>query len=353
MAVAAKTIFEQNLIDVQYANRVGLYLSQFRVLKTRPYLARFRCPVCGDSQKNKTKARGFFYADTAAGNKLRFKCHNGCPSSTFRNFLKTQNPALFKEYVFDLYTKPVQPDHGSDIRSSDEPETEKAKLQIGTGLRQINDLEEDHPARAYCIQRRIPNSGLELLLYTPNFTKFVNSQIPGKLKDTFKEPRLIIPFTNEAGECYGFQGRSFDPDATMRYVSIMLNTDEVKCFGRHRINTNKMIYVLEGAIDSLFVDNAIASTQGDLLNVDGLFPGARKCYIPDKDRRNPQILKIIEKLIARKKSVCLLPTDLPGKDINEIVINTGMSQPQLMSMIKANTYEGLRLKLEFAKWRKM
>ena len=42
-------------IDVKYINLISSRLSKFK--KIKPYLYNFRCPICGDSKKNKNKAK--------------------------------------------------------------------------------------------------------------------------------------------------------------------------------------------------------------------------------------------------------------------------------------------------------
>ena len=46
-------------IDIKYLNIISPQLQKFK--KKGNNLWNFRCPYCGDSQKNKTKARGFVY----------------------------------------------------------------------------------------------------------------------------------------------------------------------------------------------------------------------------------------------------------------------------------------------------
>jgi len=46
-------------IDLNYISKIQPRLQQFK--KKRDYLFNFRCPVCGDSKKSKTKARAYLY----------------------------------------------------------------------------------------------------------------------------------------------------------------------------------------------------------------------------------------------------------------------------------------------------
>ena len=57
-----------DIIDSKY---IGLVSS--RLQKVKADLYNFRCPICGDSQKHKNKARGYMYPVKAD---MNFKCHN-------------------------------------------------------------------------------------------------------------------------------------------------------------------------------------------------------------------------------------------------------------------------------------
>ena len=46
-------------IDLNYISKIQPRLQQFK--KKRDYLFNFRCPVCGESKKSKTKARAYLY----------------------------------------------------------------------------------------------------------------------------------------------------------------------------------------------------------------------------------------------------------------------------------------------------
>ena len=60
-----------NYIDLDYISKIQPRLQQFK--KKRDYLYNFRCPVCGDSKKSKTKARAYLYR---VKSDMFFKCHN-------------------------------------------------------------------------------------------------------------------------------------------------------------------------------------------------------------------------------------------------------------------------------------
>ena len=85
-----------NHVDSKFINLLSAKLQKFKRVKSNLY--NFRCPICGDSQKNKSKTRGYLYSVKADVN---YKCHNCGASMTFSSFLKQQDPILHKQYVFE------------------------------------------------------------------------------------------------------------------------------------------------------------------------------------------------------------------------------------------------------------
>ena len=87
-----------DLIDSKYIGLVSSRLQKFKRVKADLY--NFRCPICGDSQKNKTKARGYVFAK---GNNLYYRCHNCGVSTSVGNFIKAVDESLYREYVLERY----------------------------------------------------------------------------------------------------------------------------------------------------------------------------------------------------------------------------------------------------------
>ena len=87
-----------DIIDSKYVTLVSSRLDKFKRVKANLY--NFRCPICGDSQKHKNKARGYLYRVKTNTN---FKCHNCGASSSLNNFLKQIDPTLHKQYVMEKF----------------------------------------------------------------------------------------------------------------------------------------------------------------------------------------------------------------------------------------------------------
>ena len=87
-----------DLVDSKYIGLVSSRLQNFKRVKADLY--NFRCPICGDSQKHKNKARRYFYQVKTNTN---FKCHNCGASLSFNNFLKQIDPTLHKQYTMEKF----------------------------------------------------------------------------------------------------------------------------------------------------------------------------------------------------------------------------------------------------------
>jgi hypothetical protein len=177
--------------------------------------------------------------------------------------------------------------------------------------------------------------------------------IPDKFEDVEKdEPRLIIPFLDKDKNLFGFQGRSFRSTG-IRYITIMLNEDQPKIFGLDTMDTSKDIYVVEGPIDSLFLPNAIASAGGDLISPLQQLDVQKEGFVIvyDNEPRNKETVKKIEKAIDSGYRVCIWPTALEQKDINDMVL-AGYTKEKVKDIIDECTYSGATGKLHLAIWRK-
>ncbi len=79
-------------IDSKFIGLVSSRLEKFKRVKANLY--NFRCPICGDSKKNKSKTRGYLYA---VKDNTNFKCHNCGASLSLNNFIKKLGTTLHKQ----------------------------------------------------------------------------------------------------------------------------------------------------------------------------------------------------------------------------------------------------------------
>ena len=322
-----------DLIDSKYIGIISSRLQKFKKVKNNLYT--FRCPICGDSQKNKNKTRGYFYM---VKNNTNFKCHNCGASMSLNNFLKTIDTTLHKQYTLEKFKE----GHTGRNFVVEEP-TFTFKKPVFKSKLDLPKASEDPDAKRYLEKRKL---NPEKFYFTDSFKRWTNTK-----KQTFDtigrdEPRIIIPMYNEDKNLIGFQGRSLIPNS-VKYITVMLEDEAPKIYGLDTINEDLPIYVVEGPFDSTFVNNSVAlcGSDGDL----GYFKGSDTILVYDNEPRNREIVNRIGKCIDRGEKVVIWPSGIEEKDINDMVL----SGHDVMSMIKLNTYSGLEAKVKFNSWKKV
>ena len=333
-------IYTMSYIDSKYLNILSPQLLKFQ--KKGDYLWNFRCPYCGDSQKSRSKARGFVYRKK---NDLFYKCHNCGIGATLGNLIKYLDSKIHKDYIMERYQKGVKTNNPEPEFKFDVPVFRKKGIL--KDLTSIASLPEGHPAKRIIKDRLIPSKSLADLYLCESFYKFTNTLIPNKFPSLDGDhPRLLIPFRDEEGEVFAYQGRAFGNEQP-KYLTIKLNESKNKIFGLDRINKEKQIYVVEGPIDSLFLDNCIAVAGSDLNKIEGDLT-----IIFDNEPRNREIVKQIEKVINSGRNIVLWPESMKYKDINDMILG-GYSKSEIQQIIMDNTFSGVEAKLRFTEWKKI
>lgn len=340
-------------IDNKYAQILGTRLRNFK--QKNDYNWNYSCPVCGDSSKNKLKARGYIYR----GNQELFvKCHNCGYSTNLGNLIKYVDAKLYDEYVLERYKSGASKYHGhKDIKSTSvvlETNTEELLTDsILDSLSRLDTLSTTHPAVKYLIKRKIPKDKWHLLYFAPKFKAFTNSVI-AKFQEPIKDdhPRMIIPFFTPAGKCFAFQGRAYGAEEP-KYYTIKIDETQEKIYGLDRLDYSKRIYVVEGPIDSLFLSNCIAVSGAsfDTPTIRKLLTNAT--IVMDNEPRSREITKFLEKNINAGYSVCMFPEHINQKDINDMVLHDDKTSDELIDIINKNTFTGIEAKLKYTTWKKI
>ncbi len=334
-------------IDTKYCSIVGSRLRNFK--QKNDYLWNYSCPVCGDSTKNKLKARGYIYRKKSD---LFVKCHNCNYGTNLGNFIKYVDPTLYNEYVLERYKSGATRynDH-KDVAQILPKKEELLEDNILEGLKRLDRMDETHPAVKYVINRKIPRDKWSLLYFAPKFKAYTNS-VDAKFQEPIEgeHPRMIIPFFTPAGKCFAFQGRAYGNEEP-KYYTIKVDETQEKIYGLDRLDYSKRIYVVEGPIDSLFLPNAIAVSGAsfDTPTIRQLLTNAT--IIMDNEPRNKDIVKQLAKYIDLGYNIVLYPDTIKEKDINEMILS-GMTSDEILRMINTNTFSGIEAKLKFSTWRK-
>ena len=322
-----------DLIDSKYVGLISSRLQKFK--KVKPDLYNFRCPICGDSQKNKNKCRGYMYV---VKNNTNFKCHNCGASLSLNNFIKKIDGTLHKQYTLEKFKE----GHTGRSFVVDEPEF-KFKKPVFRKKLDLPKATENPYAKEYLEERKL---NPEKFYFTDKFKEWTNTK-----KQTFDstyrdEPRIIIPMYDRDKNLIGFQGRSLTHNS-VKYITVMLEDSAPKIYGLDTIDEKLPVYVVEGPFDSTFINNSVAlcGSDGDL----GHLEGSDTILVYDNEPRNREIVGRIERCIERNQKVVIWPSNIIEKDINDMIL----AGHDVMSMIKLNTYSGLEAKVKFNTWKKV
>jgi len=324
-------------VDVKYITLLSTRLEKFK--KVKPTLFNFRCPICGDSQRNKTKTRGYLYS---IKNNTNFKCHNCGASMSFNNFLKQQDPALHKQYTLEKFKQDnvgrgdfiTVPENILERVSKKPVFLTKEKID----LPRTNQIEK---ANQYLSARKVEGT----FYYAKKFKTFVNTLKPTFDDVRYDEDRIIIPLYQN-GQLIGLQGRSIDPNP-IKYITVMFSDDAPKVYGFDQVDASQSIYIVEGPFDSTFVKNAVAMCGSDI-DI-GSFGWSDYIWIFDNEPRNREIVNRIQKTISRGDKVVIWPSTIIQKDINDMVL----AGHDVQRVIESNVYYGLEAKLKFNTWKKI
>ena len=335
-------------IDHKYAGILSVKLDKFA--REGEYLYNFRCPICGDSQKNKTKARGYLFAKKGG---MFYKCHNCHASMSLGNLIKAVDPNLYKEYCLDRYKEGetgVKPHKEHNFVFKPVVfESNRQQNAMLRGLTPIKKLSIEHKALQYVMDRKIPTDKYDLLYYVDDAQKL--KQFADGYDDKIKgnESRLIIPFIDDSNELIGLSGRALDANP-VRYLTVRIKDNVPMIFGLNNVHKNQTIYVTEGPIDSLFLPNAIATgnsnlkAAGEVLNKDDLV------LVYDNEPRNKEVMREMKGAIESGFKVCIWPKDIDAKDINEMILKLNMTQKDVLDVINKNTFSGLPALLNYNSW---
>ena len=322
-----------DIIDSKYIGLVSSRLQKFKRVKAD--LFNFRCPICGDSQKHKNKARGYFYQVKTNTN---YKCHNCGASMSFNNFLKQIDSTLHKQYTMEKFKE------GFTGRNFvvDEPKLEFTKPIFRKKI-DLPRASEVPVAKNYLEKRNLDASQF---YFAAKFKEWTNTQ-----KHTFDtigrdESRIIIPMYDTDKNLIGFQGRSLGPNS-VKYITVMLQDEAPKLVGLDKIEDTKPIYITEGPFDSTFLENSVAMCGSDL-DI-GSFGWSSYIWVFDNEPRNREIIERINKTIDRGDQIVIWPSNIHEKDINDMVL----SGHNVKSIVESNTYSSLQAKIKFNNWKKV
>lgn len=332
-------------LDKKYINLMSGQLPRFAWKSDK--VANCRCIICGDSEKSRTKARGYFFPNKQT---YLYKCHDCGIALPMVAFLQRHSRPLYNEYVMERF------------REQDNTPRQRPAVSIPPPTRTLVVHPDMHQLSAaqlpadmsgiidYVVERKLPKSAFTKLYGTTRAHSFL-APLVGDKAERVKDglPYLVIPLRFTNGEWYGAQFRLL---TRKEYITFRWGHEQLRVFGLDALDLTQHIYIVEGPLDSLCLPNAIAMCGSDLCGgLDTLTRSAidltNYTLIWDNEPRNSQITSFVARAVERGMSVVIWPDGLP-KDLNDMYAS-GYS---VMSLVNKHTYQGLGAELELQRWRK-
>jgi hypothetical protein len=339
-------------LDQKYIGLVSPRLERFK-RSGAGYV--FRCPFCGDSQKNKSKTRGNIYQHKT---EFWFGCFNCGLKYSFDTFLKKIDPTLHTEYKTEKFKE-----NGSlqAPKTAAKQRTPMVDTKPTQDISRLSDLEFGHPARAYCRDRLIPESKISKIKYTDNLKDYVVNKLgieKYKERNLPSDARIVFEMRDKNDRLFGFQARTIDSkvDKKYRFITIKTDDDFPKVYGLDSADLKEYpVFVTEGIIDSLFLPNCLAICGGDVGGLQTVFKQtpSREVYVClDNEPRSKDTIMRMDLAIDLGYNVMFWEYDSSLKDINDM-IKAEITTRNILESIKKNSKRGAAAKLALKMWKKV
>jgi len=292
------------------------------------------CPTCREGKSWRKKARLFYIPD-----KDLICCHNCNRNWSPINWIIELSGLTYQQVKeesshYDFTTFEVQ-DTPYERPKSESLPTDSINL---FDQQQVDYFVNDKVVRDARIL--IKDRRLDLAINKPK-ALYVS------LNDYIHKNRLVIPFCDYKGKVVWYQTRSMSDknDKNLPKYMSKLNSDR-SVFGLERINEQlDYIFIFEGPIDSMFVNNGVAIAGISMSDYQEeqmkRYRLHQKIWVLDNQLKdNEDVRKQVNKLLEHGERVFLWPDKFKGiKDINELCIRVCKNSIKPEFFIE-NSYEG-------------
>ena len=122
-----------------------------------------------------------------------------------------------------------------------------------------------------------------------------------------------------------------------------------KIFNLDQCDKNKPHLILEGPIDAMFLDNAVAMAGG---SVNEEFLTENSILVFDNEPRSRHTCARIQKAIDKGQTISLFPTNIDQKDVNDMILS-GIDAKKINQILYDNASSGATAQLKFNLWKKV
>jgi hypothetical protein len=288
-----------------------------------------RCPVCGDSKSNKRKTRLHLYTKPGADTDF-VHCFNGdCPveNKTVYTFLRDFYPNLLEQYkreTFGTRMENLKDGISEDVFQNIKQKTEVETFDLSPYMHKIESSEE---ALQYVKNRGYEYDGKFGQWYY-GYQDLIIDGVNYPISDS-----LIIPLYCK-NEMYGFYSRKIKEKKFCTYMNDV--NIGFKIWNWFNVDKSKPVYIFEGIFDAISsgMTNVIAAI-GAKIPDERIKELSQPVFVLDNDRTG---LKNSLSYASKGYSVYVQPTDIEGKDMNEVKLNNNLDTKEL---IQQNIYSAI------------
>ena len=273
------------------------------------------CCICNEGASAGRKRRLFYFPD-----KRYFYCFNCSQSWKEVQWLQQVTNKSYTEILADT----------KNYATEFKPETVVECIsETIADVRQLPDncvdLEDQNQINFYSTKKREYKKIINAIEYCTQRQLFTSvnrcSKFYLSLDDKLHTNRLVIPFFDQHNTLACYQSRALTSTQFPKY----LTKEGEKClFGEDRIKEEiPYIFIFEGPIDSMFVQNGVAMAGTDLTEKQQHFLdnciGYEKIFIYDNDKNNNSLAKKIKNKLKAGHKVFIWPEKFSKfKDVNEV-----------------------------------
>jgi hypothetical protein len=291
-----------------------------------------RCPVCGDSQKNKRKKRLHLYTKSSWDSD-QISCFNGdcgVHNKTVYSFLRDFFPALLQQFKKENFSNTVKTlSGGGDVFAKFKPKKKELDILTQDLSGFFTPIDDSEKTINYLQNRGIYYDELK-------FNKWFYGHQDLKIGDVLYKlsNSIIIPLYYNK-EMYGFYSRNIENKLFCTYMNDS-NTG-YKVWYWFNIDKSKQVFIYEGIFDAISggLENSIA-LMGAKLSDERLKELDKPVFVLDNDRTG-----LMNSMNYTKKGihVYIQPSLFKEKDMNELMLNN--PKLNIPKMIKRNLFTGI------------
>ena len=275
----------------------------------------FRCNVCGDSSKSTNKKRAYILKNREV---WVFYCHNCLASMSAKKWLEKYFNDLFKVYIKEsCYSKYVPRLNEINVELKKKSLPQSKPYNEKDDIKWFYSINSTKPEAQFLIKKAIEFCEKRFIPKYVYDWWFVATD--GRYRN-----RLVITFRDKEGKIYSYQCRTL-VGAEPKYITKI--SPELNVYNYYLVDTERPVIVIEGPIDTIFVENSIATTGRGKMQDEKLAIYKHKYFLLDNDGAGKQtalkLLKDGQYVFIWNRFIDAFPEFKGCKDMNDCIVKLG------------------------------